>query len=151
MGFLFVEDHCGVVNERTRLEPCPDKNSSISDPQLDLDSSLVSSLANMPPASISPVSASSDTRHSQFHTTDQGTNMASKTHERSIRLVWTPYTLLAYEKESQMLAGKEGCRLPLDLQGNNIYSKYCPVSESNIVFIELRVLPDRCPNREIQG
>ena len=55
--------------------------------------------------------------------------------------------LLAYEKESQMIAGKDDCRLPLDLQGMNIDSQYCPVSESNILFIELRALLDRCPNR----
>jgi hypothetical protein len=77
--------------------------------------------------------------------------MAKQTQQSFKRAEWPPYTLLAYEKESQMLAGKEGCRLPLDLQGMNIYSKYCPVSEPKRVFMELRTLLDRCPNQEIQG
>jgi hypothetical protein len=46
-----------------------------------------------------------------------------------------------------MLAGKDGCHLPSDLQGMNIYSKYCPVSELKRVCMELRALLDGCPNQ----
>jgi hypothetical protein len=95
----------------------------------------------------SPVSANFGTGHSQSRTSDYYVTTVNPMHPTSKGEDWTLYKLKGYEKESEMLAGKEGCHLPSQLQGMNIYSKYCPVSEPKKVIMELRAPPDRCPNR----